>query len=87
MNEFVNVPRAGTPRYERRTTQSAPNLGTGLVMLILLLGLGIGSCGESEPAYVTVVADGQEQLLRITNPDLTVRDLLSTCWLPTACQW
>ena len=59
--------------------QSAPSLGSGLVLpiLILLLGLGTSSCGEPQPAYVTVMADGQEQLLRITNPDLTVRDLLT----------
>ncbi len=79
MNEFASIPGPGRRGPQRRTAQSAANLGSGLVLpiLILLLGLGIGSCGEPEPGYVTVMADGQEQLLRITNPAVTVRDLLA----------
>lgn len=42
----------------------------------VLLGLGLGGCGQPEPMMVTLVADGQEQLLQVTAPSLTVRDLL-----------
>jgi Tol biopolymer transport system component len=42
----------------------------------VLLGLGLAGCGQPEPMTVTLVADGQEQLLEVTAPYLTVRDLL-----------
>ncbi|MFN2186499.1 MAG: G5 domain-containing protein [Anaerolineae bacterium] len=51
-------------------------IGSGVLLLILMLFAGVTACGEPEPVYVTVMADGQEQWLRVTNLDLTVRDLL-----------
>lgn len=43
---------------------------------LLLLSLFLGSCGESEPMQVTLVADGQTQLLQVTASYLTIRELL-----------
>jgi len=42
----------------------------------VLLGLGLVGCGQPEPMTVTLLADGQEQLLQVTATYLTVRDLL-----------
>ncbi len=42
----------------------------------VLLGLGLGGCGQPKPMTITLVADGQEQLLEVTASYLTVRDLL-----------
>lgn len=47
----------------------------GLAVLLLLVVSLLG-CGEPKPIQVTLVADGQDQLLQVTAPNLTVRDLL-----------
>jgi Tol biopolymer transport system component len=44
--------------------------------VLLLLGFGLSGCGQPEPMTVTLVADGQVQLLQVTATYLTVRDLL-----------
>ncbi len=49
---------------------------------VLLLGVvGLGSCGEPDSLYVTLVADGQEQLLHVTASSVTVRTLLDSIGL------
>jgi hypothetical protein len=50
--------------------------GIRLSILCLFLGLFLAACGNPQPMYVTLTADGQEKWLQVTNPDLTVRDLL-----------
>lgn len=52
-----------------------------LCVLCLVLSLALSACGEPEPMYVTVLADGEEQWLQVTNPALTVRDLLEAAGL------
>ena len=47
----------------------------------LLLCFVLSACGEPDPMYVTVLADGQEQWLQVANPALTVRDLLDAAEL------
>ena len=47
----------------------------------LLVAVILGGCGQPEPMYVTLTADGQEQWLQVTNPDLTVRDLVDAAGL------
>ncbi|MGD8518276.1 MAG: G5 domain-containing protein, partial [Anaerolineae bacterium] len=51
------------------------NLGR-ILLLVLLLTWGPGACGEPEPIYVKLMADGQEQILEITGGPVTVRDIL-----------
>lgn len=52
-------------------------LAIGLCLGVLFLfGLGLAGCGQPEPMTVTLVADGQQQLLQVTAAELTVRDLL-----------
>ena len=68
-----------------RTWSSAANR-TGrarirLGLLCLLFGFVLSACGEPQSTYVTVTADGQEQWLQVTNPELTVRDLLDATGL------
>jgi len=48
---------------------------------LLFLLLGLTGCGELEPIYVTLVADGTEQLLEIRAEGLVVRDLLAASGL------
>ena len=65
--------------FHRRRLRLAPILH--LAVSCLVLGAALIACGESEPMYVTLVADGQEQWLQVTNPGLTVRDLLDASGL------
>jgi uncharacterized protein YabE (DUF348 family) len=55
--------------------------GMRLGILCIFLVLVLSACVESQPMYVTVMADGQEQWLQVSNPDLTVRDLLDATGL------
>jgi len=73
--------RHGTLAAQARSVRSIDRPGIRLGILCLFLGLALGACGESQPMYVTLMADGQEQWLQITNPDLTVRDLLDATGL------
>lgn len=66
----------GMDKSQTRSPVGIARLGIGLGVLLLLLVVGVTACGEPEPVYVTIMADGQEQWLRVTNLDLTVRDLL-----------
>lgn len=50
--------------------------------LLLLVVLALGACGEPEPVNVTLLADGQRQLLEVTaSSAVTVRDLLEATGL------
>jgi hypothetical protein len=60
--------------------QSMASALRGLVALFVL-GLGPVTCGQPQPMQVRLVADGQEQWLRVTSPDFTVRRLLDAMGL------
>lgn len=51
------------------------------LILILVLSAGLAGCGDPDPIQVTLVADGQAQLLKINAPSLAVRDLLDALGL------
>jgi len=80
MRELGTAPQRGMSTPQVRSDRSAGRLGIGLGIL-LFLGLCLGACGERQPMAVTVMADGQEQWLQVTNPDLAVRDLLDAIGL------
>lgn len=51
---------------------------TGLLVVMIALVGGLGACSQPQPVHVTLHADGQQQILRVTAPSaLAVRDLLS----------
>ena len=56
-------------------------IAVGLGTIFLVLGVGLAGCGTPEPVHVTLVADGEQQLLLVTAPYLTVRELLSVLGL------
>ena len=76
MRELGSEPPKSTAAPKRRDTCGIIKRGSGLMMLCLLFGLVTSSCGEPDPIYVTVTADGQERWLRVTSTELTVRELL-----------
>jgi Tol biopolymer transport system component len=76
MIELGRVSRRLVSKFQAWSDRRSAGLGLALGMIALLLDLGLGACGEPQPMYVTLVADGQEQWLQITSSDLAVRDLL-----------
>jgi hypothetical protein len=47
------------------------------VLLLLALGISVAGCGDPDPIQVSLVADGQRQVLRVTSATpYSVRDLL-----------
>ena len=50
--------------------------GLAWLLLVLLLVVGIGACGEPQPVYVKLVVEDQEQILEITGGPVFVRDIL-----------
>lgn len=76
MKEPGVIVRQGRLKNGLASANGIHSLRIGLGLLYLLLGFAVSACGESQSMYVTVMADGQEQWLQVTNPDLTVRDLL-----------
>ena len=74
------VRRSGAETQSRSLRNvSRPRLRLG--MLCLLLGFFLSGCGQPQLMYATLVADGQEQWLQVTNPDLTVRELVDAAGL------
>ena len=65
--------------------QTGRSVGLGAKIaqaLLLLVALGLASCGEPQPMAVTLVADGRQQLLEVTAASsVTVRDLLEATGL------
>jgi resuscitation-promoting factor RpfB len=50
----------------------------GLLVLMIALFATLGACGQPQPVRVTLHADGQQQVLRVTSASaLAVRDLLA----------
>ena len=73
-------------RKDRSVTRSRTVRGFGehrirLSIFFLLLSFALSACAEPEPMYVTVLADGKEQWLQVTNPAITVRELLEAAGL------
>jgi len=44
--------------------------------VLFLMAWGLGACGDPQPIYATLVADGQEELLQVVGGPVYVRDLL-----------
>ncbi len=75
------VVRQRGARTRARSVRSGCRSCLLLCMLCLLLGMMLNACGQPQPVYVTLTADGQEQWLQVTNPELTVRALLDAAGL------
>ena len=70
-------PRSRKSPGVTRRKRSKSLLSNGLgVIVFLLLGFGLVTCGEPESMRVTLAADGTQQLLLVTASYLTVGDLL-----------
>lgn len=81
MIEPGRVSRQGKAETQAGSVGSVVRPGMRLGILCIFLVQVISACVESQPMYVTVMADGQEQWLQVSNPDLTVRDLLDATGL------
>lgn len=68
-----NVPAVTTAKQPVK-----PSLGWLCLALLLVAVAVVGACGEPEPVYATLVADGKEEMLEIAGGPVQVRDILDS---------